>query len=543
MLLAGVLVWYDAPVFFIVLFPLVVFVFFLLPVIMSMTLLYRTLNAPSTNAVSFEDPRHEEASNGAIFQVAERTRISEPTPSFCWFMFGFGVCLGFLWPMITFLVYEEYTTAFFFFILGSFSLPRLYLGPVPILRNSGPLNDLPFSTLPRTPRRDPEGSILRKKAKLSAIVGKINNRSMVSKWMYFFGTLMVMVGLFSLRAFEEENQAFDYKVKVEEGEPFFAADFYYPPSPKLPYPTCKIAKHFSLLETDQESNLLDIAYLAALGFSGPNETGRLLRAWFGEDEVVDEYKFVQEYRELIGRTSGVSFKLFSFPNNPGVGLMSIRGSETLLDWVVDVQLWLGAALAQMIRSIIPLGWMWTPVLDELVYLTNSVESDNLKKVSYYTTTTQFINDILSGEYGEGKYTTMRVTGASLGGGLAIITGAQTNTTTVAISGLNAMISRRTFTPPLTVEALNTHVFNVIPDRDPIAAIDDPGRLFQKTECRAPMNSFFGCHSMWRSICEISFQCGTMGRPVLCWCVSKYGYPEPIPNGTMSFSDVCPPGDQ
>ena len=161
-------------------------------------------------------------------------------------------------------------------------------------------------------------------------------------------------------------------------------------------------------------------------------------------------------------------------------------------------------------------------------------------VSYYTTTTKFINDLLSGEYGDGKYTTLRVTGASLGGGLAIITGAQTNTTTVAISGLNAMISRRCFTPPLTVEALNTHVFNVIPDRDPIAAVDDPGRLFQRTECRAPMNSFFGCHSMWRSICELSFQCGTMGRPVLCWCVSKYGYPEPIPNGTTSFSEVCPP---
>jgi lipase ATG15 len=220
--------------------------------------------------------------------------------------------------------------------------------------------------------------------------------------------------------------------------------------------------------------------------------------------------------------------------------VSIRGSESLLDWVVDVQLWLGAALAQMIRGVIPLGWVWTPILDDLVYLVNSVESDNLKKVSYYTTTTQFINDVLSGDYGDGNYTSLRVTGASLGGGLAIISGAQTNTTTVALSGLNAMLSRRTFDPPISKEALDTHVFNVIPDRDPVAHVDDPGRLFQRTECRAPKNSFFGCHSMWRSICELSHKCGSMNRPVLCWCVSKYGYPEPIQNGTRSFSEVCPP---
>ena len=392
-------------------------------------------------------------------------------------------------------------------------------------------------------RRTDEELIFDQRAKLSALVGKINNRSMVAGWMYFFGVLMVFVGIFCFAAFQEQTTVgggLDYKVKVDPGEPFFAHNFYYPPHPKLPYPTCKIAKHFSLLEAEEPSNLVDIAYLATMGFTGPEESERLLREWFGQNQVVDENEFVVDYRVETDQTQGVSFKLFSFPTNPGVGLVSIRGSESLLDWVVDVQLWLGAALAQMIRGVVPFGWVWTPILDDLVYLVNSVESDNLKKVSYYTTTTRFVNDVLSGKYGDGIYTSLRVTGASLGGGLAIITGAQTNTTTVAISGLNAMLSRRTFDPPLSEEALNTHVFNLIPDRDPIAHVDDPGRLYQRTDCRAPKNSFFGCHSMWRNVCELSFQCGTMGRPVLCWCVSKYGYPEPIQNGTQTFAEVCPP---
>ncbi len=548
-LVAGILVWHDAPLLFVIMFPSLTFVCAGLPVIVSTNRLYQMYHAPNHSTFS-DDLETEDTEDGAIFHVLERSRISEPTPMFCWFMAAFGAAVGFVWPIVSFVVNGEYTTSTFFIVLGAFSIPRLYLNPVPILRKMGPLNDLPLasqnmarSTGQNTQEEQTkEELILRRKAKLSALVGKVNNRSMVTGWMYFFGFLMLLVGLFSLAAFDEAIEGFDYKVKVGEDEPFFAPDFYYPPQPKLPYPTCKIAKHFSLLDSDHESNLIDIAYFAVLGFSGPDETGRLLREWFGEAPVVDEYQFVRQYREAVGRTSGVSFKLFSFPGNPGVGLVSIRGSESLLDWAVDVQLWLGAALAQMIRAVIPLGWLWTPILDELVYLANSVESDNLKKVSYYTTTTQFINDLLSGDYGNGTYTNLRVTGASLGGGLAIITGAQTNTTTIAISGLNAMISRRTFTPPISEEALNTHVFNIIPDRDPIAAVDDPGRLFQRTECRAPKNSFFGCHSMWRSVCEISYQCGTMARPVLCWCVTKYGYPEPIQNGTRSFTDVCSPSD-
>lgn len=553
---AGVLVWYRSPASVVTVISLFVFVFWILPVNLSTARLYRIFNQSAKSDFAKSDDKNDE---GALFQVWERNRISEPTELLCWTLLTLCIVAGFVWPFISFLVNEEYTTATFFFILGFFSLPRLYLNPVPLLRSKGPLSKITLSgqiatnqsltsldnavlTLSQKERTELEDSNIIQKAKLAKLVGEVNNRGTVRGWMSFFGSLMILVGTFSLAAYQEAIEGFDYKVKVPEDEPFFAENFYYPPQPKLPYPTCTIAKHFSLLEAAQDSQLLDIAYLAVISFSAPDESKRLLRMWFGEDQVIDEYEFVNDWRVLTDRTAGVSFKLFSFPNNPGVGVVSIRGSESLLDWVVDVQIWLGAALAQYVRALIPLGWIWTGILDELVYLVNTVESDNLKKVAYYRTTTKFVEDVLAGENVPTKYSELRVTGASLGGGLAIITGAQTNTTTVAISGLNAMITRRTLIPPVTEEALNTHVFNWIPDRDPVAHVDDPGRLLQFAECRAPKHSFFGCHSMWRSICEIMYQCGSQNRPALCWCNRKYGYPEPLPNGTETFAEVCTPTD-
>jgi len=217
---------------------------------------------------------------------------------------------------------------------------------------------------------------------------------------------------------------------------------------------------------------------------------------------------------------------------------TVMVSETIWDWVVNIQLWSAAGLAQVVQSIIPFGWAFTPILNELIYAVNSLQSETLKSVSYYKQTTNFVQEILSG-YGNTGIKTMRSTGASLGGGIAIITGAQTEASAVAISGINAMLSRDTFDPPLTKEQINTRTFNVIPDRDIIASLGGKGRLYQNVDCQAPMNSLAGCHSMWRTICEIEYQCGSGDRPVLCRCNRLYGYPPPEQNGTRTFDQACP----
>jgi lipase ATG15 len=192
-----------------------------------------------------------------------------------------------------------------------------------------------------------------------------------------------------------------------------------------------------------------------------------LNTYFGENSLIDESEFVAQYRQSTGTsTNPVYFKLFSFPSIPGYGIVSIRGSETTWDFLVDAQLWSAAFLVQAVRALIPLGWIWTPILDQLVTAVTWIEGENLKQVSYYKVTTGFINGLLENNYTSNglSFNTLRVTGASLGGGLAIISGAQTRANAVAISGLNGELSRHTFQPPLTTDQLNQRVFNVIPDR-------------------------------------------------------------------------------
>ena len=90
-----------------------------------------------------------------------------------------------------------------------------------------------------------------------------------------------------------------------------------------------------------------------------------------------------------------------------------------------------------------------------------------------------MNDILENGYGESygnNFTDMHITGVSLGGGLAIITGAQTNAYAVAFSGLGATLGRYTFDPPIEIEKLNAQTFNFIPERDYIAMIGGRAQL-------------------------------------------------------------------
>lgn len=95
---------------------------------------------------------------------------------------------------------------------------------------------------------------------------------------------------------------------------------------------------------------------------------------------------------------------------------------------------------------------------------------------------------------------------------------------------------------VTKEKLDNKVFNIIPDRDPVARIDDPAELFQHISCKAPKNDFVGCHFAVRSLCEILYTCGTGIRPALCECVTLFGYPEPEPLSDIdagpSFAELC-----
>jgi lipase ATG15 len=120
----------------------------------------------------------------------------------------------------------------------------------------------------------------------------------------------------------------------------------------------------------------------------------------------------------------------------------------------------------------------------------------------------------------------------------MITGAQTKTPAIGLSGPNTIITRATLHPPVTVESLNKYTFNIVPDRDVVPMIDDFAKNIQRINCLAATNNFVDCHTSVRSLCEIQYTCGSGIRPTLCDCALYYGYPEPEAIGSRTFAEAC-----
>ena len=177
------------------------------------------------------------------------------------------------------------------------------------------------------------------------------------------------------------------------------------------------------------------------------------------------------------------------------------------------------------------------MLDEIVQAINTLQSGSLQRIAYYKATTAFANDLKDAN----AYQSLQLTGHSLGGGLAIISGAQTSLPAVALSGPNARISGSSFTPKVTHEQLDKYTFNIVPAMDPVARFDDIATQYQNIRCLADPSQFMESHYAERSLCEILYTCGSGDRPLYCKCVTDLKYPKPLSHpGARDFDDVCPP---
>lgn len=291
----------------------------------------------------------------------------------------------------------------------------------------------------------------------------------------------------------------------------------------------------------------DFIFLAGLAYrTTPEITQQELDSWFGPGGAENHDDLVSEWK--TAKKSEVYFKMVTIPtdNTTDAGgggdfaYVTIRGTSNPWDMLTDAQLWSAAVLMQGLRELLPIGVIWTPVIDQLIQAMTFMESKSIQRVSFYKDTTAFVN-FLKEEVQGGVYAGVGVTGHSLGGGLAMITGAQTGVPAVGLSGPNSMLSRQTFDPPVSAEALDSKTFNIIPERDVVPMIDDRAQNFQFIRCNTEVTDVIGCHTSFRSLCEVLYTCGSRDRPVLCECVTEYGYPLPTPKDgfeTTSFEEFC-----
>ena len=254
-----------------------------------------------------------------------------------------------------------------------------------------------------------------------------------------------------------------------------------------------------------------------------------------EGEAFLDQEVVASFRE--SRPDLPSFAVFQLVSfSDGSAVVCVRGTVTSFDFLVDARLWYSSALFQLVQSALPLGFAFDGLIKFCVNMLSYLESSSVQDVSYYMETTGFVNFLKE----NGNYTNVAITGHSLGGGLALISGAQTKVKSIAISAPSAVMGRETLNPPVSLDDIKLSSYSLIPENDVVSYLGGAHMSAARIRCRASSGDFLSCHYASQSLCELLYMCGNTKRPVYCECV-QLGYPEPtaIDGSGESFASICP----
>lgn len=436
----------------------------------------------------------------------------------------------FIIPLAALFSVRNYNVGILFIFLGVINLLRSAFNASACVRELGSLEGIEGN------KDKSATSIWREKHRLGQIISDISDGEKSSIWIrvFLFFTITAGIVLFS---------ALTTLAGMDDGEKELfkfarSSEFEYKGSNALNYASCSISHNIKSPEgNDKQSSLADFAFLSAVAYLEVEVANKSVDEWFGNTTVLNLATNVTEFKTSYvnntDNTSPVNYRLLEFPDQ-NLTIVAIRGTANSWDSLADLQLWSSTALAQCVRAILPLGMLWTGILSRIVKAISMIENKALQDVSYYRETTAFVESLQSKGYNN-----IQIVGHSLGGGLAMITGAQTKIPAVALSGPNNMITRGTFLPEITTTDLDEYTFNIVPDRDPVPRIDDLAENYQRIKCRSTSNNPVLCHSAKRSLCEILFTCGSDGRPIPCFCKNDYEYEEPTSINGVIFSQECP----
>jgi lipase ATG15 len=416
-------------------------------------------------------------------------RIAEPSEKLCWVILCLEVACFYIFPSISLFVSKNNFVAILFSGIGIVTIFRDHFSPSVLLKDFGSLDSLEKDDSNRNTE-------WRKKHRINKVareIGAGSNTRFFQRLFLVFITVYCFLFLSAVVIETDSGRAFGWA---------YTYDFEYPGSKHdIQYPTCQLSQGIPPLQ-DTPTSLADIAFLAGLSYETSEVVEDSLQTWFGSSSnVIYHQDVVTEFRkefESINVESAVEYKFVGFPD-ADVGIISIRGTENLWDILTDVQLWGGAAIIQCVRFVIPFGSWFNPILERINKTFSSIESSTLAKISFYRQTTKFVEYL---QQSTDMYSNYIITGHSLGGGLAMISGAQLQVPSIAISGVNTLISRETFDPPISEEDLDKYTLNIIPDRDLVPMIDDPAQNYQRINCSAPRNDPFNCHRKFILMLEI-----------------------------------------
>ena len=306
-----------------------------------------------------EDEEDDEEGNGqgekTMMNVWERVIISEPRPWLCYVCVVFEIFFFFLWPLMSMLVLKNYPIAVVFFILGFFNFLWRYFDASAVLSKYGTVSDAAEQFTEETDEVTHTQGY-----RFSQIVGGIINNKGRWVWTWIF-MLVFLVVWFMLSSSQSSTATITAEQRGPRPPILLVDDFYYPGVGTLAYPTCKLTKGLEFPDINSQynrnvsSDLGDYAFLSAMAYEKDVVNEHTLQEWFG-GKVIDEVDYVAKWREESGTQSNpVYFKLFTVPELNSA-IVSIRGSETMFDWLSNLHLWFASGVAQSVKWLTPFGW-------------------------------------------------------------------------------------------------------------------------------------------------------------------------------------------
>jgi hypothetical protein len=302
-----------------------------------------------------ESDAPESRPSEAVFLIVQYRRVTRTTTKFCWIMFGLEVSFWYLYPLVTLFTIENLNMAILFIIVATITSSRHYINAAVLIEETGDLDLVGGDT---------EQDVWANKSRLSDIVQAITTGKSRNLW----ATLLGIVGL-SFMAIFLSAVGTSTESTYSKQLTFLPPAFSYPSlESDMRYPSCKLANIKGGFA--ENSTMLDFAFLSDLVYKTDEIINADLQSWFTDTIVEHNITRVDEFRAREDKdNAAVKFHLMNFPEK-SLALIMIRGTQTNWDMLADSQLWSAAALMQIIRSILPLGEIWTPILDRKLFGVN-----------------------------------------------------------------------------------------------------------------------------------------------------------------------------
>lgn len=203
-------------------------------------------------------------------------------------------------------------------------------------------------------------------------------------------------------------------------------------------------------------------------------------------------------------------------------VIAVRGTASAADALEDLHYWFGITIMQAVD-------VFVPFLKQLprAFVVNLLSMRLITRIMpepVYIPLLRHVEEVRA-RVGDNVV----LTGHSLGGAMAAMVGAKTQTRAVSFSGPGLLYSRGRF--GVDASDVRDNVLTFKPRKDIVPRVDELGGMVQELRCK--QKSPMGCHSSFTHICELYLSCGDTRRrnwAVNEQCLSYQALPEDDEDG-------------